>query len=56
LAASPIGTVLLNSYLDLSTRVWFVDNRIGDEGAKALGDALKDSSTLTSLLLELNSE
>jgi hypothetical protein len=34
----------------------FVDNRIGAEGAKALGDALKDNTTLTSLSLDLYSE
>jgi hypothetical protein len=33
-----------------------VDNRIGDEGAGALGDALKDNTTLTSLLLDLGCE
>jgi hypothetical protein len=33
-----------------------VGNEIGDEGAKALGDALKDNSTLTSLSLKLFSE
>jgi hypothetical protein len=33
-----------------------VDNRIGAEGAKALGDALKDNTTLTSLSLGLRSE
>jgi hypothetical protein len=57
LAASPIGTGLLNSYLDLSTRVCaFVGNGIGAEGAKALGDALKDNTTLTSLNLALRGE
>jgi hypothetical protein len=30
-----------------------VDTRIGDEGVKALGDALKDNTTLTSLSLYL---
>jgi hypothetical protein len=34
----------------------FVGNRLGDEGAKALGDALKDNNTLTSLSLDLFSE
>jgi hypothetical protein len=33
-----------------------VDNEIGAEGAKALGDALKDNTTLTSLSLDLYSE
>jgi hypothetical protein len=33
-----------------------VDNRIGDEGAKALGDALKDNTMLTSLSLNLGGE
>jgi hypothetical protein len=33
-----------------------VDNRIGAEGAKALGDALKDNTTLTSLSLVLTGE
>jgi hypothetical protein len=33
-----------------------VGNEIGDEGAKAVGDALKDSTTLTSLSLNLGSE
>jgi hypothetical protein len=33
-----------------------VDNEIGDEGAKALGDALKDNTTLTLLSLDLRSE
>jgi hypothetical protein len=31
-------------------------NGIGDEGAKALGDALKDNTTLTSLSLNLRCE
>jgi hypothetical protein len=31
-------------------------NRIGDEGAKALGDALKDNTTLSSLSLNLQGE
>jgi hypothetical protein len=44
--------VLLNSYLDLSTRGVSADNGIGTEGAKALGDALKDNTTLTSLSLD----
>ena len=34
--------------------VWLIANRIGDEGARALGDALKTNTTLTQL--ELNSE
>jgi hypothetical protein len=33
-----------------------VDNRIGDEGAKVLGDAQKDNTTLTSLSLILPRE
>jgi hypothetical protein len=33
-----------------------VGNGLDAEGAKALGDALKDNTTLTSLLLELRSE
>jgi hypothetical protein len=33
-----------------------VGNEFGDEGAKALGDALKDSTTLTSLSLDLYGE
>jgi hypothetical protein len=33
-----------------------VGNVIGTEGAKALGDALKDNTTLTSLSLNLYSE
>jgi hypothetical protein len=33
-----------------------VGNEIGDEGAKALSDALKDNTTLTSLSLALRSE
>jgi hypothetical protein len=45
----------LKSYLDLSTRVCvFVANQIDDEGAKALGGALKDNTTLTSLSLNLS--
>jgi hypothetical protein len=33
-----------------------VENLIGDEGAKALGDALKYNTTLTSLWLSLQGE
>jgi hypothetical protein len=33
-----------------------VGNKIGAEGAKALGDALKDNTTLTSLSLDLGCE
>jgi hypothetical protein len=33
-----------------------LDNRIGPEGAKALGDALKDNTTLASLSLILAGE
>jgi hypothetical protein len=33
-----------------------VDNRIGDEGVKAVGDALKDNISLTSLSLNLQGE
>jgi hypothetical protein len=33
-----------------------VVNNIGDEGAKALGDALKGNTTLTSLSLDLRGE
>jgi hypothetical protein len=33
-----------------------IENRIGDEGGKALGDALKDNTTLTSLSLDLRGE
>jgi hypothetical protein len=33
-----------------------VDNRIGDEGAKTLADALKGNTTLTSLSLNLLGE
>jgi hypothetical protein len=33
-----------------------VDNQIDDEGARALGDALKDNTTLTSFSLELYCE
>jgi hypothetical protein len=33
-----------------------VDNAIGPSGAKALGDALKDNSTLTSLSLYLGGQ
>jgi hypothetical protein len=55
LAASPIGTILLNSFLDLHSGV-FVDNGIGAEGEKALADALKDNTTLTSLSLNLYCE
>jgi hypothetical protein len=33
-----------------------VDNGIGDEGANALGDALKDNTTLTSLSLNVYRE
>jgi hypothetical protein len=51
--ASPTGTVLLNSYSDLSTWAVSVGNVVGAEGAKALGDALKDNTTLTSLTLDL---
>jgi hypothetical protein len=51
-----MGTVLLNSCLNLSTRGVSVGNSIGTEGAKALGDALKDNSTLTSLSLDLGGE
>jgi TRAP-type C4-dicarboxylate transport system permease small subunit len=54
-ASLPIGTGLLKSYLDLSTRV-SVANILGDEGAKALGDALKDNPTLSSLSLSLQGE
>ena len=34
--------------------VWLAVNEIGDEGARALGDALKTNTTLT--VLELNGE
>jgi hypothetical protein len=54
-SVAPIGTVLLNSCLNLSTRV-SVGSRIGAEGAKALGDALKENTTLTSLSLDLSGE
>jgi hypothetical protein len=33
-----------------------VGNEIGDEGAKALGDALKGNATLSSLLLVFHGE
>jgi hypothetical protein len=33
-----------------------IGNRIGDEGTKALGNALKENSTLTSLSLDLGGE
>jgi hypothetical protein len=33
-----------------------VENEIGDEGAKALGDALKGNTTLSSLSLDLGGE
>jgi hypothetical protein len=33
-----------------------VGNRLSDEGANALGDALKDNTTLTSLSLNLGGE
>jgi hypothetical protein len=33
-----------------------IDSQISDEGAKALGDALKDNTTLTSLTLDLTGE
>jgi hypothetical protein len=56
LAASPIGTVSLKSYWGLSTRGVSVVNGIGAEGAKALGNALKDNTTMTSLSLNLGSE
>jgi hypothetical protein len=46
---------LLNLYLDLHSGMSVV-NRIGDEGANALGDALKDNTTLTSLSLNLRGE
>ena len=29
--------------------VWLADNKIGDEGARGLGDALKTNTTLTTL-------
>jgi hypothetical protein len=51
-----MGTVLLNSCLNLSTRGVSVVNGIGTEGAKALGNALKVNTTLTSLSLNLRSE
>jgi hypothetical protein len=54
-AASPIGTGLLNSYLCLRSGK-FGGNQIGPRGAKALGDALKDNTTLTSLSLDLSGE
>jgi hypothetical protein len=34
----------------------FVGNRFSDEGAKALGDALKENTTVTSLLLNFRGE
>jgi hypothetical protein len=33
-----------------------VDNELGADGAKALGDSLKDNTTLTSLSLNLQRE
>jgi hypothetical protein len=56
LAVSPIGIVLLNSYFGSLHSGVSADNGIGAEGAKALGDALKDNTTLTSLSLSLESE
>jgi hypothetical protein len=56
LTASPIVTVLLNSCLNLSTRGVSVDDKIGPSEAKALGDTLKDNTTLTSLSLNLGGE
>jgi hypothetical protein len=56
-AASPFGTVFLNSYWSLSTHSGVsVDNRLGAEGAKVVGDALKGNITLTSLSLYLGGE
>jgi hypothetical protein len=40
----------------LHSAVSILDSRIGDEGAKALGDALKDNTALTSLSLDLRCE
>jgi hypothetical protein len=52
--ASSIGTVLLNSYFHSGGVS--VGNRIGAEGAKALGDSLKDNATLISFSLDLERE
>jgi hypothetical protein len=41
--------------VSVHTRV-SVDNKIGAEGAKALGNALKDTTTLASLWLDLRGE
>jgi hypothetical protein len=53
----PLELVLLNSFFgSLSIRVVSIENRIGAEGANALGEALKDNTTLTSLSLSLYGE
>jgi hypothetical protein len=54
--ASPIGTVFAEFVFGSLHSGVSVENRIRDEGAKALGDALKDNTTLTSLLLNLRGE
>jgi hypothetical protein len=57
----PVGSVAHWNYFaefvygSLHSRV-STDNRIGTEGAKALADALKDNTTLTSLSLYLGGE
>jgi hypothetical protein len=54
--ASPIGTVFAEFVFGSLHSGVSVENRIRDEGAKALGDVLKDNTTLTSLLLNLRGE
>src|SRR5215475_4840976 len=39
-------------WFDLADNLWIIDNSIGDEGGKALAEALKVNSTLTQLNLE----
>jgi hypothetical protein len=56
LAASPIGTGFAEFVFESLHSGVSVVNDIGDEGGKALGGALKDNTTLTSLSLNLGSE
>jgi hypothetical protein len=53
----PFGVAVhLNWFAELvfeSLHTDMLDNRIGPKGAKALGDAMKDNTTLTSLSLNL---
>jgi hypothetical protein len=56
LAASPIGAVFAEFVFGSLHSGVSVVNDIGDEGAKALGDSLKDNTTLTLLSLNLRCE